>query len=105
LYAIRDGTLSKPIPDGDRHCRSVHVAAGPSRWPACGRRRPDCGGAPNGWYHDLPDGTGARRRADRRRRRGDVSVVNYIGTQVTNDPCTIALPANIYARHSPPRNR
>ena len=57
------------------------------------------GGAPNGWYHDLPDGSGGtpaeRIVVDV---EGDVNTVSYIGTQVTPDPCTIALPANVYAR-------
>jgi type IV pilus assembly protein PilY1 len=100
LYAIRDGTLSKPIPDGDPSLPIRPRGGGAftlASVPAGGG--PIVAGAPNGWYHDLPDGTGPtpaeRIVVDV---EADVSAVNYVGTQVTNDPCTIALPANTYVR-------
>ncbi len=96
MYAIRDAKLDTPIPDGDPKlpidARSV-LAAVP------GGGAPVPGGAPNGWFHDLPDGSGGT-PAERIviDVEGDVNTVTYIGTQTTNDPCTVALPANIYAR-------
>ena len=96
MYAIRDDKLDTPIPDGDPRlpidARSV-LAAVP------GGGAPIPGGAPNGWFHDLPDGSGGT-PAERIviDVEGDVNTVTYIGTQTTNDPCTVALPANIYAR-------
>ena len=56
-------------------------------------------GAPNGWYHDLPDGTSGT-PAERIviDVEADVNAVSYIGTQIPSDPCTIALPANVYVR-------
>ncbi|HYQ99998.1 MAG TPA: PilC/PilY family type IV pilus protein, partial [Casimicrobiaceae bacterium] len=96
MYAIRDGKLETPIPDGDPTL-PIAPRATMAAVPAGGAAVP--GGAPNGWYHDLPDGTGGtiaeRVVVDV---EADVNTVAYIGTQVTNDPCTIALPANIYAR-------
>ena len=98
MYAIRDDKLDTPIPDGDPALpiapRSTLAAV-----PAGGA--PVAGGAPNGWFHDLPDGSGGPGAPNERiviDVEGDVNTVTYIGTQTTNDVCTIALPANIYAR-------
>jgi hypothetical protein len=54
------------------------------------------GGAPNGWFEDLPTGANAERIVVDA--EADVNTVTYIGTQIQNDPCIIALPASIYAR-------
>ena len=96
LWAIRDDKLNTPIPDGDPllpiDARSFLVTV-----PAGGVAVPS--GAPNGWYHDLPDGSGGTTNERIVNDvEADVNTVTYIGTQTTNDVCTIALPANIYAR-------
>ena len=55
------------------------------------------GGAPNGWYDDLPSAMpGAERVVVDV--KADDNIVVYIGTQSQNDPCVIALPATAYAR-------
>ncbi len=98
MWAIRDGTVSK-----------IRTPAGPPALPLDARTitKPVntvtgagiAGGAPDGWHHDLPDGSGA---APAERividSEADVSAVIYIGTQVATDPCTIALPVNVYGR-------
>jgi len=94
MYAIRDGTLSTIQTAGlpiqprvtldtiDLGSNGINAIAG---------------GAPNGWYHDLPNTSPTAERivVDV---QADVNVAAYIGTQAPNDPCIIALPASIYAR-------
>jgi type IV pilus assembly protein PilY1 len=94
MYAIRDGTLSTIQTAGlpiqprvtldtiDIGSNGINAIAG---------------GAPNGWYHDLPNTSPTAERivVDV---QADVNVAAYIGTQAPNDPCIIALPASIYAR-------
>ena len=91
LYAIRDGSLSTPLPAAslpiDAHALPNTNADGVSAI---------VGGAPNGWRHDLPTGVAAERIVNDV--EGDVNTITYIGTQLQPDPCIIALPANIYAR-------
>jgi type IV pilus assembly protein PilY1 len=91
LYAFRDGTLSAPMTTGlpistaraSTALKSVNVDLISSI----------SGGAPNGWYQDLP--LGERIVVDV---EADVNVVAYIGTQPPSDPCVIFLPATLYAR-------
>ena len=95
LYAIRDGSLTKPLPAPpapsvlpiDARAKLTPVAANGASLP---------GVAVNGWFHDLPTGANAERIVVDV--EADVNAVTYIGTQIQNDPCVIALPANIYAR-------
>src|SRR5699024_2840606 len=54
------------------------------------------GGAPNGWYDDLPTSPTAERIVVDV--QADVNIALYIGTQAQDDPCVISLPANLYAR-------
>jgi fructose-specific component phosphotransferase system IIB-like protein len=51
------------------------------------------GGAPNGWYIDLPLGQRIVTNPE-----ADLNVVAFIGTEVPNDPCLTSLPAFIYGR-------
>jgi hypothetical protein len=55
------------------------------------------GGAPNGWFEDLPNSapTAERIVVDP---EADINIVVYIGTQAQQDPCVISLPASLYAR-------
>ena len=94
MWAIRDGSVSKirpsaGLPLNTRAITKPIVASGAAI----------AGGAPDGWHHDLPDGSGAlpaqRIVVDV---EADVSVVLYIGTEVPVDPCTIALPVDVYGR-------
>ena len=90
LWAIRDGSLSTPTPSAslpiNARAALTPIAAGGAALPS----------APNGWYHDLPTGATAERVVVDV--EADANVIIYIGTQVPNDPCLIALPADIYAR-------
>jgi len=67
------------------------------------------GGAPNGWYQDLPNnpadipdpitnpnGRGAERIVVDP--QANANVAAYIGTMIQSDPCVISLPAFLYAR-------
>lgn len=92
MYAIRDGTLSTYETSGlPIQPRSTLAATNPDGISAI------VGGAPNGWYHDLPSTLPDAERivVDV---NADVNIAAYIGTQVQNDPCAISLPATIYAR-------
>lgn len=95
MYAFRDGSLNNPLPPASL---PVSTARGATLLKPVDAITGSgiVGGAPNGWYHDLPIGAAAERIVVDV--EADVNVVSYIGTQVTNDPCTIALPANIYGR-------
>jgi type IV pilus assembly protein PilY1 len=94
MYAIRDDTLKTPIPDTDpRLPIQPRVTMNPIN--------PDgvsaiVGGAPNGWYHDLPNAGTDRERIVTDVQAND-NVAIYIGTSIPNDPCLVQLPATIYA--------
>ncbi|MCC7039177.1 MAG: hypothetical protein IT516_02580 [Burkholderiales bacterium] len=92
MYAIRDGTLLAPastgLPIKPRVTMKPTSSDGVSAI---------AGGAPNGWYHDLPNETDNSQRivVDP---QSNVNVAAYVGTKVQNDPCLISLPATLYAR-------
>jgi type IV pilus assembly protein PilY1 len=90
MYAIRDGSLSTPLVAGLPVTRGNLVPINPDLVSAV------VGGAPNGWFHDLPTGVNAERIVTDV--EADVNTVTYVGTQAQTDPCIIALPANVYAR-------
>lgn len=93
MYAIRDGTvtayMASGLPVKPRDTLEPINADGKSAI---------VGGAPNGWYHDLPsaDPTTAQRIVVDV--QADINIAAYIGTQAPNDPCIISLPASLYAR-------
>jgi type IV pilus assembly protein PilY1 len=91
MYAIRDGTLDTPQTTGlPINPRSDMVPINADRINAI------TGGAPNGWYDDLPlTPTAERVVVDV---EADDNIATYIGTQAQTDPCVIALPATFYAR-------
>jgi type IV pilus assembly protein PilY1 len=90
MYAIRDGTLTAILTGGlpilPRVTMKPIHADGVSAI---------VGGALNGWYHDLPNTA-----TDSERIVVDVianvNAATYIGTQVTQDPCIVDLPAYLY---------
>jgi type IV pilus assembly protein PilY1 len=92
FYAIRDGTLdameTSGLPIQPRVTMSPINPDGVSAI---------VGGAPNGWYEDLPATPPNAERVvvDV---NADVNIAAYIGTQAQNDPCVISLPASLYAR-------
>ena len=92
MYAIRDGTLATYLTAGlpiqPRATMDPINVDGVSAI---------VGGAPNGWFHDLPSTppTAERIVVDV---QADVNVAAYVGTQAPNDPCIISLPASLYAR-------
>lgn len=92
MYAIRDGTLLAPASTGLPIKPRVTMAPTSSDGVSA-----IAGGAPNGWYHDLPNETDNSQRivVDP---QSNVNVGAYVGTRVQNDPCLIALPATLYAR-------
>jgi type IV pilus assembly protein PilY1 len=96
MYAIRDGTIDTPKPSSDLPI--VPRDPGVLEPISVDDISAIAGGAPNGWYHDLPylDATTAERIVVDV--AADVNVAAYIGTQVPNDPCIISLPASLYAR-------
>jgi type IV pilus assembly protein PilY1 len=89
-YAIRDGTLSTILVAGLPI--QPRVTLDSQLYTALGTI---VGGAPNGWYSDLPTSPSERIVEDV---NADVNIFAFIGTQVPNDPCLIALPATLYAR-------
>ena len=59
------------------------------------------GGAPNGWYQDLPNNTADPIRGAQRiiiDPQSSVNIASYVGTKTQDDPCLINLPAFLYAR-------
>jgi type IV pilus assembly protein PilY1 len=92
MYAIRDGTLqtisTTGLPIQPRVTMNPINADGVSSI---------VGGAPNGWYHDLPNVAGDSQRivVDV---QSNVNIAQYVGTRVQDDPCLISLPAFLYAR-------
>jgi len=93
MYAIRDGTLSdvKPVADLPIDTRDALKPINANGIDAI------AGGAPMGWYHDLPNEAGDSERivVDV---QADVNIAAYVGTLVQDDPCLISLPARFYAR-------
>jgi type IV pilus assembly protein PilY1 len=96
FYAIRDGTLTTVqttgLPIQPRVTLQPINADGVSAIAS---------GAPNGWYHDLPSDPsdltlGAQRIVVDP--QATVNIASYVGTKTQDDPCSIALPAFLYAR-------
>jgi Tfp pilus tip-associated adhesin PilY1 len=91
MYAIRDGTIDTIATGGLPITRTDLKPILPAQVGAI------AGGAPNGWYEDLPDTP-----PDAERIVVDpmaaVNIVSYVGTTVQDDPCVIALPAYLYGR-------
>ena len=94
MYAIRDGTIDTITPAGSlpivprtdlEPINSDGVSA-------------IVGGAPNGWYHDLPSADPTKAERVVVDVQADLNIAAYIGTQAQNDPCVISLPATLYAR-------
>ena len=91
FYAIRDGTLASPLTSGLPIDPRVTMKAVNSD-----KVSSIVGGAPNGWFDDLPlTPTAERIVVDV---QADVNIAAYVGTQAQNDPCVISLPATLYAR-------
>jgi len=100
MYAIRDGSLSTIIPPGPLlpiqprvTMASIDIASNGVAGIA--------GGAPNGWYHDLPSDPAVSPEGAQRivvDPESDVNIAAYVGTRVQDDPCIINLPAFLYAR-------
>ncbi|MEO8345347.1 MAG: PilC/PilY family type IV pilus protein [Betaproteobacteria bacterium] len=97
MYAIRDGTLAAIKTTGLPILARAGQGGIMDPLPAGGIAA-IVGGAPNGWYHDLPNTP-----ADSQRIVTDVqanaNIAFYIGTQIPSDPCLIQLPAFIYAHN------
>jgi type IV pilus assembly protein PilY1 len=92
MYAIRDGTLQNMSTTGlPIQPRTTMSATNPDGVSSI------VGGAPNGWYHDLPNVSGDAQRIVTDV-QSNVNIAQYIGTRVQDDPCLISLPANLYAR-------
>ncbi|MEO8508001.1 MAG: PilC/PilY family type IV pilus protein, partial [Betaproteobacteria bacterium] len=91
MYAIRDGTLGAFSTTGLPVTRADLQPINADGVSAI------VGGAPNGWYHDLPNVVGDAERivVDV---VADVNIASYVGTKVQDDPCLISLPAKLYAR-------
>ena len=95
MYAIRDGKLASMLTSGlpiiPRKPIGIMDPINPDGISAI------VGGAPNGWYHDLPSTapTAERIVVDV---QADINVTAYIGTQAQTDPCELTLPASLYAR-------
>jgi hypothetical protein len=98
MYAIRDGTLATIETAGlpiQPRATLAPIDAG------SGGVNAIVGGAPNGWYHDLPSDPanlllGAQRIVVDP--QSSVNIASYIGTKIQDDPCIISLPAFLYAR-------
>jgi type IV pilus assembly protein PilY1 len=91
MYAIRDGSLSTFQTSG------LPIQPRTDLQPVnADKKSAIVGGAPNGWYDDLPTSPTAERIVVDV--QADVNIALYIGTQAQDDPCVISLPANLYAR-------
>lgn len=93
MYAIRDGDVdnveTSGLPIQPRATLSPINPDGVSSI---------TGGAPNGWYHDLPSADPTKAERIVVDVQADVNVAAYIGTHAQDDPCIISLPASLYAR-------
>jgi len=109
FYAIRDGTLSTINPQAGP--LGIQPRTGPGKMNPINADEVSAivGGAPNGWYQDLPNnpadiydpitnptGRGAERIVVDP--QANANVAAYIGTMIQSDPCVISLPAFLYAR-------
>jgi len=100
MYAIRDGSLATIIPPGpllpiQPRATMVSIDIASNGVAAI------AGGAPNGWYHDLPSDPAVSPEGAQRivvDPESDVNIASYVGTRVQDDPCIINLPAFFYAR-------
>jgi type IV pilus assembly protein PilY1 len=95
MYAIRDGSLLTFSTSGlPIQPRSTLASVATD---ACD---PLAGGAPNGWFNDLPNTSGPPPDSERIvvDVQANVNIVQYIGTKVQDDVCLISLPAVLYAR-------
>jgi len=109
FYAIRDGSLAKidpiKLPNG------IQPRIGPGKMDPINADEVSAiaGGAPNGWFQDLPNnpadvydpvtnpsGRGAERIVVDP--QANVNIAVYVGTMIQSDPCVISLPAFLFAR-------
>ena len=100
MYAIRDGSLSTIIPPGPLLPIQPRATMQPIDIASNGVAG-IAGGAPNGWYHDLPSDPAVSPEGAQRiivDPESDVNIAAYVGTRVQDDPCIINLPAFFYAR-------
>jgi type IV pilus assembly protein PilY1 len=89
MYAIRDGTIDAISTVGlPLNARSFTKSVNADHISQI------VGGAPNGWHEDLLI-PGERIVVDP---SAAVNIAAYVGTMVQDDPCIIALPANLYGR-------
>ncbi len=88
MYAIRDGTTSKPAPIATVLSRSDLVGVTNMEGLAS---RPD-----NGWYDDLPTSPPGQRIIVGP--QAALSAVVYAATYPSTDPCATGMPAALYAR-------
>ncbi len=89
FYAIRDGVLTAPLTAG----LPIDTNRATTKLKPANATAPIAGGAPDGWYHDLP--AGQRIVVDI---QADINVAAYIATEAQPDPCIIVLPATLYAK-------
>jgi hypothetical protein len=97
MYAIRDGTIDTVKPSTDLPIITSRGST-PLKPISADGISSIAGGAPDGWYHDLPNANPATAERIVVDVAADVNVAAYIGTQAPNDPCIISLPASLYAR-------
>jgi len=97
-YAIRDGTLTTVTPNAGLlpiQPRATMVSVATLDTAAI------AGGAPNGWYQDLPNNPGDPILGSQRivvDPQSQANIASYIGTKVQDDVCQLSLPAFLYAR-------
>ncbi len=96
MYAFRDGSLAAMKPDAAMPIVARKAFGGIMDPINVDGVSAIAGGAPNGWYHDLPDLPNDSERivVDV---QANANIAFYIGTQIPIDPCLIQLPATIYA--------
>ncbi|MBK7589761.1 MAG: hypothetical protein IPI27_00070 [Betaproteobacteria bacterium] len=88
LYAFRDGTTAKPAAIATAKSRSDLISV----TDADGlKSRPD-----KGWYDDLPTSPTGQRIIVAP--QAALSIVAYLATYPSTDPCATGLPATLYAR-------
>ncbi len=88
LYALRDGTTTTPDPITTALSRSDLVAVTDADGLGT---RPD-----KGWYDDLPTSPAGQRIIVAP--QAAMSVVAYVATYPSTDPCATGLPASLYAK-------
>jgi Tfp pilus tip-associated adhesin PilY1 len=95
-YAFRDGTLQAVQTTGLPIQPRATMVSVPYL-----QTTPIVGGAPNGWYEDMPNDPTEPIYGAQRIVVDPVSQVNiaaWIGTKIQDDPCQLSLPAYLYAR-------